>query len=138
MRQRVAVLFGGKSGEHEVSVASARSVMAALDPARWEVVPLAIGRDGSWLDPIATQDGLDGDATCFDGGKALLEAGSVLGALATCEVAFPLVHGKNGEDGTLQGFLEMAGIPYAGPGVAASAIGMDKALMKALFASRQS
>ena len=133
MRQRVAVLFGGKSGEHEVSVASARSVMAALAPARWEVVPLAIGRDGSWLDPIATQDGLDGDATCFDGGKALLEAGSVLGALATCEVAFPLVHGKNGEDGTLQGFLEMAGIPYAGPGVAASAIGMDKALMKALF-----
>ncbi|MCA9854916.1 MAG: D-alanine--D-alanine ligase A, partial [Dehalococcoidia bacterium] len=105
----MAVLFGGKSGEHEVSVASARSVMAALAPARWEVVPLAIGRDGSWLDPIATQDGLDGDATCFDGGKALLEAGSALGALATCEVAFPLVHGKNGEDGTLQGFLEMAG-----------------------------
>lgn len=131
--QAVAVLFGGKSGEHEVSVTSARGVMAALDPARWTVVPLAIADDGNWLDPAETAAGLDAGLARFSGGEPLLRAGSALAALAGCDVVFPLVHGTNGEDGTLQGFLEMAGLPYAGPGVAASAIGMDKAIMKALF-----
>ncbi len=133
MSQRVAVIFGGKSGEHEVSVTSAKSVMRALDRERWEVVPVAISGDGAWLAPEETREGLEADAPRFTGGTPLLHASAALAALAACDVAFPLVHGKNGEDGTLQGFLEMAGLPYAGPGVAASAIGMDKALMKALF-----
>ncbi len=133
-RQRVAVILGGRSGEHEVSVVSARSVINALDPARWEVVPFGISRSGGWLTPGETASALASGAKAFrEGGQQLLRAGSALEALATCDVAFPLVHGTYGEDGTLQGFFETAGIPYAGCGVAASAIGMDKALMKALF-----
>ena len=133
-RQRVAVIFGGRSGEHEVSVVSARSVMAALDRERWEVVPIAITRKGAWLSPAETERGLDnGMATFAGGGDSVLTSTGALAALAACDVAFPLVHGTYGEDGTLQGFLEIAGKPYAGGGVAASAIGMDKALMKALF-----
>jgi D-alanine-D-alanine ligase len=131
--QRVAVLFGGRSGEHEVSIVSARSVMAALNRERWEVVPIAIGRDGGWLSPVETVRALDGGATAFPVGTPMLEATESLAALASADVAFPLVHGTFGEDGTLQGLLEMADLPYAGAGVAASGIGMDKALMKALF-----
>jgi D-alanine-D-alanine ligase len=133
-RQRVAVIFGGRSGEHEVSIVSARSVLAALDPARWEAVPIGISRSGWWMTPTETRAALDAGARAFIGlGHPLLAASDALAALATCDVAFPLVHGPYGEDGTLQGLLEMAGLPYAGPGVAASAIGMDKALMKAIF-----
>jgi D-alanine-D-alanine ligase len=133
-RQRVAVILGGRSGEHEVSIASARSVMAALDPERWEVVPVGISRTGNWLAPKETRALLDGGSRAFvDAGQPVLHAPDALAELASCDVAFPLVHGTNGEDGTLQGFLEIAGIPYAGCGVAASAIGMDKALMKALL-----
>lgn len=133
-RQRVAVIFGGRSAEHEVSIVSARSVMAALDPARWEAVPIGISRSGAWLTPAETRAVLEAGAAAFRKlGRPLLHAGEALAALAACDVAFPLVHGTFGEDGTLQGLLEMAGLPYAGAGVAASAIGMDKALMKALF-----
>lgn len=133
--QRVAVIFGGRSGEHEVSVMSARSVMAALDTSRWEVVPLAITRAGAWLGPKETQAGLEGGLQAFESSERMgvLTSVDALAALAGCDVAFPLVHGTYGEDGTMQGFLEIAGIPYAGAGVSASAIGMDKALMKALF-----
>ncbi|GAB4321133.1 MAG: D-alanine--D-alanine ligase [Dehalococcoidia bacterium] len=132
-RERVAIIFGGRSGEHEVSVRSARSVMAALDASRWEPVPFAIAKDGSWLTPAETQAQLEGGVAAFTGGEPLFRASEALAALAGCDIAFPLVHGTYGEDGTLQGFLEMAAMPYAGAGVAASAIGMDKALMKALF-----
>lgn len=133
-RQRVAVLLGGRSGEHEVSVVSARSVMAALDPERWEVVPIGIAKSGAWLSPGETRAELEAGARAFEGsGTPVLRANEALEALDSCAVAFPLIHGTNGEDGTLQGFLEIAGKPYAGAGVAASAIGMDKALMKALF-----
>lgn len=133
-KQRVAVLLGGRSGEHEVSVTSARSVLTALDRERWDVVPIGIAKSGTWLSPAETQALLDAGARAFEaGGEGVLRSGEALEALAGCDVAFPLVHGTNGEDGTLQGFLEIAGIPYAGAGVAASAIGMDKALMKALF-----
>lgn len=132
--QRVAVILGGRSGEHEVSLASARSVMAALDPLRWEVVPIGISRSGNWLTPQETALALEnGNRALVSDGAPMLSASEALSALASCDVAFPLIHGTNGEDGTLQGFLEIAGIPYAGCGVAASAIGMDKALMKALF-----
>jgi D-alanine-D-alanine ligase len=133
-KQRVAVLLGGRSGEHEVSVTSARSVMAALDPERWDVVPIGISKSGAWLTPAETRAALDAGNRAFESdGAPMLHAPEALAALSTCDVAFPLVHGTYGEDGTLQGFLEIAGIPYAGCGVAASAIGMDKALMKALF-----
>ncbi|MBE0610264.1 MAG: D-alanine--D-alanine ligase A, partial [Dehalococcoidia bacterium] len=133
-RQRAAVLLGGRSGEHEVSVVSARSVMAALDPERWEVVPIGIAKSGAWLSPRETRAVLDSGARAFEGpGTPVLRANEALEALDSCDVVFPLIHGTNGEDGTLQGFLEIAGKPYAGAGVAASAIGMDKALMKALF-----
>lgn len=133
-RQRVAVIFGGRSGEHEVSVVSARSVMAALDMARWEVVPIAIARGGGWLTPDETKAGLEAGQERFtSAGRSFLDQPAALAALGSCDVAFPLVHGTFGEDGTLQGLLEMADLPYAGAGVAASAIGMDKALMKALF-----
>lgn len=133
-RQRVAVIFGGRSGEHEVSVLSARSVLKALDRERWEPVPIVITRSGAWMGAAESLAATDSGRTGFEGEageSVLLSAG--LAALASCDVAFPLVHGTYGEDGTLQGFLEIAGIPYAGCGVAASAIGMDKALMKALF-----
>lgn len=133
-RQRVAVVFGGRSGEHEVSIVSARNVMEALDRSRWEVVPLGITRSGHWMTPAETEEALAaGQRTFATGGAPLLRAAAALEALAGCEAVFPLVHGTNGEDGTLQGFFELAGLPYAGCGVAASAIGMDKALMKALF-----
>jgi D-alanine-D-alanine ligase len=133
-RQRVAVILGGRSGEHEVSVTSARSVIDALDRERWDVVPIGISKSGNWLTPEETQADLDAGNRAFaTNGEPMLHAPAALAALSACDVAFPLVHGTNGEDGTLQGFLELAGIPYAGAGVAASAIGMDKALMKALF-----
>ncbi|MDZ7729326.1 MAG: D-alanine--D-alanine ligase family protein [Dehalococcoidia bacterium] len=131
--QRVAVLFGGRSGEHEVSVVSARSVMDALDRERWEVVPIGLDRHGGWLTPAKTQEALDAGSVALEGGSPMLQAPDALEALAGCDLAFPLIHGTYGEDGTMQGFLEMAGLPYAGAGVAASGIGMDKALMKALF-----
>lgn len=134
-KQRVAVICGGRSGEHEVSVVSARSVMRALDRERWEAVPIVITRSGAWLAPGESRDALESGRAAFEGeiGDSVLRSGEALTALDSCAVAFPLVHGTYGEDGTLQGFLEIAGIPYAGCGVAASAIGMDKALMKALF-----
>ncbi|MCC6381713.1 MAG: D-alanine--D-alanine ligase [Dehalococcoidia bacterium] len=132
-RQRVAVIFGGRSGEHEVSVVSARSVMAALDPERWESVPFGVTRGGAWLTPEETARLLNAGGPSFPGHGTLLTSPAALAALGRCDAAFPLVHGTYGEDGTMQGFLELAGLPYAGAGVAASAIGMDKALMKALF-----
>jgi D-alanine-D-alanine ligase len=133
-RRRVAVIFGGRSGEHEVSVRSARSVVAALDRERWDVTPIGITRGGAWLGPEASAAALEsGRAEVSGGSGGALASGDALAALNGCDIAFPLVHGTFGEDGTLQGFLEIAGLPYAGCGVAASAIGMDKALMKALF-----
>lgn len=132
-KQRLIVLFGGRSGEHEVSVVSARSVIDALDRSRWDVIPLAIARDGGWLSAEETASGLASGATAFPTGTPLLRATKSLSTLADADVVFPLVHGTNGEDGTLQGLLETAGLPYAGAGVAASGIGMDKALMKAIL-----
>jgi D-alanine-D-alanine ligase len=131
-KRSVAVIFGGRSGEHEVSIVSARSVMKALDRDLWEAVPLGITKAGHWLTSAETCAALDGGATAFTGGAPMLQSPALV-ELAGCDAAFPLIHGTFGEDGTIQGFLELAGIPYAGCGVAASAIGMDKALMKALF-----
>jgi D-alanine-D-alanine ligase len=136
---RVAVLFGGRSGEHEVSVNSMLSVVEAMDRARFEPVPIGITKQGAWLTPRETEAVLDDirggrtQSVELASGEGLLARPWALEALGGCAIAFPLVHGTNGEDGTLQGLLELARIPYVGAGVAASAVGMDKELMKRLF-----
>lgn len=130
---RVGVIFGGRSGEHEVSLASAASVMGALEPARYEVVPIGITREGRWVtggDPMGTLRDAAGGAAKPPGGDG---PGSALDKL---DVVFPVLHGPYGEDGTVQGLLELLDLPYVGGGVTASAVGMDKILMKAAFQSR--
>jgi D-alanine-D-alanine ligase len=144
----VAVVFGGRSGEHEVSVMSAKAVLENLDREKYNVMPLYVSRDGQWLPPskahgqLSTEDVKQLQTTGFDAsdGLALVpgvadEPGRWQGQKETLEsidVVFPVIHGTYGEDGTLQGMLEMADIPYVGAGVLASALGMDKSLMKAV------
>ncbi|MXZ62571.1 MAG: D-alanine--D-alanine ligase [Chloroflexi bacterium] len=137
-RTRLGVIFGGRSPEHEVSVVSGRSIMREADPERFEVVPFGITRGGAWLTPQETLRRIDrlqvgeyGDLGDED--EDLLSFPDVLASLATIDVAFPIVHGRSGEDGSLQGLLEVLDIPYVGAGVAASAIGMDKAHMRAVL-----
>ena len=154
---RVGVLFGGQSSEHEVSLASARSVMGALDPNKYEVVPIGITKQGAWLssgDPMRQlKAGIDPDRLprlsssvlapdpSGDGRAELVQlqpsnnGGQALSAQASepIDVIFPVMHGPYGEDGTVQGMLDLAGIPYVGSGVLGSAVGMDKATMKRLF-----
>lgn len=128
-RIRVAVIAGGRSSEHEISLASARSVLTALDPKRYDVVELAIGRDGRWqLSPSDTLSLGDGGAVA--GTLPVPAGGGTMEALGVVDVALPILHGPFGEDGTVQGLLELAGIPYVGAGVAASALCMDKDLFK--------
>jgi D-alanine-D-alanine ligase len=139
MRERltIAVLFGGRSGEHEVSLRSAASVSAVLAE-RHRVWPVLIDRQGQWrLQPEGVARNEGGQPVFMvpspaDRGRLRLLAGGSVAAEP--DVYFPLVHGTFGEDGTLQGLLELAGVPYAGAGVLASAAGMDKAIMKTLFA----
>lgn len=109
-RTRVAVIGGGQNCEHDVSLASAASVAAALDPATYDVVPLTIGRDGTWRDRGMRPIGLSGAAHVLRG----------------CDVVFPVVHGPRGEDGALAALCELAGLPYVGSGVRSGAIAMDK------------
>ncbi|MSQ42427.1 MAG: D-alanine--D-alanine ligase [Dehalococcoidia bacterium] len=139
-RQRLAVICGGRSPEHEVSVTSARGVMREADPERFEVVPFGITRGGAWLTPAETRQRVArveaGETRSLgeERGHGAFTYPAALAALAECDVVFPIVHGTFGEDGTLQGLLEMAELPYVGSGVAASAVGMDKELMRAVFA----
>ena len=138
-RTQLAVICGGRSPEHAVSVVSARSILREADAERFDVVPFGITRGGRWLTPDETRTRLDRvergetDTLGDDEGAGVLGEPQVLAALAQIDVAFPIVHGRMGEDGTLQGFLETAEIPYVGSGVAASAIGMDKEQMRAVF-----
>jgi D-alanine-D-alanine ligase len=148
---RIAVVFGGRSAEHAISCVSAGSVMAALDPERYEVVPVGIATDGRWVlaDPdqrLAITDGelpevVGGTAVSLVGdpagrGLAVLDPGRAMGpALTEVDVVFPVLHGAYGEDGTIQGLLEMAGLPYVGSGVFASAASMDKEFTKKLLAA---
>ena len=144
-RRRVAVLFGGRSAEHEVSCLSARSVIDALDPDRTDVVPIGITRDGRWHrlagpPALPTETGEMPEVTGGNGTEVELaaEAGSreLVGADGSREpidVVFPVLHGPFGEDGTIQGLFELAGVPYVGAGVLGSAIGMDKDVQKQLF-----
>jgi D-alanine-D-alanine ligase len=120
-RFRVAILAGGRSSEHAISLASARSVLESLDPERYEVVTVAIGRDGRW--ELGSGDGSVAETLPVPASNAPATLGSV-------DVVLPILHGPFGEDGTVQGLLELAGIPYVGAGVAASALCMDKDLFK--------
>jgi D-alanine-D-alanine ligase len=115
MKLRVAVLYGGRSGEHEISVRSAKAVMAGMDPEKYEQVPYFIDKKGKWTPrPILPEPEAQPDI----------------------DVVFPVLHGTFGEDGTVQGLLELAGLPYVGAGVLASALSMDKDLMKRVCAER--
>ena len=147
MRKRIAILFGGRSAEHEISVISARSVIDALDPERYEVVPIGVTKQGHWqlmpggppALPPGSREALP-EVTERSGPEVALdqEPGSQTlvaedGSRTPIDVVFPVMHGPHGEDGSIQGFLEMAGVPYVGAGVLASAVGMDKAVQKVLF-----
>ncbi len=120
-RLRVAILAGGRSSEHEISLASGRSVAAALDPERYEIAEVGIGRDGRWA--------LGTGATAAETLPVPYEGGP-LEKLGAVDVVLPILHGPFGEDGTVQGLLELADVPYVGAGVAASALAMDKDLFK--------
>ncbi len=150
---RVGVIFGGRSGEHEVSIRSARAVIESIDRKKYDVLPIAISKDGKWLSPAEAANLLPPSAQSFlpadfaatgKGDVAILGDPSHQGltsfsatrrpaATEKLDVVFPVLHGPFGEDGTVQGLLEMANIPYVGCGVLASACGMDKVAMKLLF-----
>ena len=131
-RVRVAVLLGGRSSEHEISIASGRSVLAALDPARYDPVTVEIGRDGRWELAEAQQAALPlGTGTGLP-----IPTNDPGSPLSDVDVVLPILHGPFGEDGTVQGLLELAGVPYVGAGVAASAVCMDKDLAKAVLRAR--
>jgi len=146
-KRRVAVLFGGRSAEHEISCVSARAVIDALDPQTTEVVPIGITRDGSWhllpgppalpgetgrMTEIVAAAGAAVELAVESGSSELVAAD---GSRQHIDVVFPVLHGPRGEDGAVQGMLELAGVPYVGAGVLGSAIGMDKAVQKSLFAA---
>jgi D-alanine-D-alanine ligase len=120
-KRRVAVLAGGRSSEHEISLASARSVLESLDPDSYDVVTVAIGRDGRW--ELGSGDGSVAETLPVPAANAPATLGAV-------DVVLPILHGPFGEDGTVQGLLELAGVAYVGAGVAASALCMDKDLFK--------
>ncbi|MFI6045489.1 D-alanine--D-alanine ligase family protein [Nocardia sp. NPDC051321] len=150
-RIRVAVVFGGRSNEHAVSCVSAGSVLPNLDPEKYDVVPIGISTEGAWVladSNIAalgfrdrTLPSVDGTGTALTmtagpgGSGALVALDDPGAALGSVDVVFPLLHGPFGEDGTLQGMLELAGVPYVGAGVLASAAGMDKEFTKKLLAA---
>lgn len=139
---RVAVVYGGLSAEHEVSVVSARCVLEAIDRDKYEVVPVAITKTGRWILPERSALELNASAGSLpavaDEGTivSLQDTGGSAPSLSDVDVVFPVLHGPYGEDGTIQGLLELAGIPYVGAGVLASAIGIDKEVQKRLFEAR--
>lgn len=128
---RVALIFGGASDEHDVSVSSARSVYEAIDKSRYTVLPIAIDRKGHWLDASASLALLEGKEVIQQRYQKRPNVGSPL--LDEADVAFPLLHGPHGEDGTVQGYFELLGIPYVGSGVLASSVSMDKSMMREVF-----
>jgi D-alanine-D-alanine ligase len=144
---RIMVIFGGRSGEHEVSLASARAVVETLrESGRYEVLPVGITREGRWISSGDSMRELESCARKLAGSYPTSSSSSVAEQLAApvseklpvgldaADVVFPVLHGPFGEDGTIQGMLEIAGVPYVGSGVLASAAGMDKVTMKKIFA----
>jgi len=150
---RIALLFGGRSGEHAISAATAAGVLKAIDREKYDVIPVGITRDGRWVvasdDPAMWELRSDRlpEVTASSGSEVVLaassdgpqlqvlEAGSVPAVLSQVDVVFPVLHGPFGEDGTVQGLLELADVRYVGSGVLASAVGMDKHYMKLVFAA---
>jgi D-alanine-D-alanine ligase len=148
---RVGILFGGRSGEHEVSLLSAASILNAIDRTKYEVIPIGITKQGQWLAPTEAQHLLTGDtkpAPVLPKSKSVDLTASADPTLQTTalaqqngslaqalDVIFPVLHGTFGEDGTIQGLFELADIAYVGSGVLGSATGMDKSAMKQLFAA---
>jgi D-alanine-D-alanine ligase len=139
---RVGLLFGGRSVEHEVSITSATSILGALDPARYEITLVAVDHDGRWhLGPAslplpAALQGEEVHLPAFPGEQTIVSSGTPVGDSGReLDVVFPVIHGRGGEDGSLQGLLELAGIPYVGSGVLGSAIQMDKEVAKRLLAA---
>ncbi len=142
---KVGVIFGGRSGEHEVSLRSAESVINALDQSKYEVIPIAITKQGKWLAsskatnllPSAVIETADQHVAIFGDptkrGLARFTEENATGERDRIDVVIPVLHGTYGEDGAIQGLLEMADVPYVGCGVLASAAGMDKVVMKRLF-----
>jgi D-alanine-D-alanine ligase len=141
-RLRIGVLFGGRSGEHEVSLASAASVIRALDPEKYEAVPIGISKEGRWLAGRGAQELLAD--VLKSGDRVILPSDPTAATLVPLvpvagrpsimvDVIFPALHGTFGEDGTVQGLMELAGLPYVGAGVLASAVGLDKDVQKRLF-----
>jgi D-alanine-D-alanine ligase len=128
-RVRVAVLLGGRSSEHDISLASARSVLDALDPERYDTVTVEIGRDGRWELGSGENSGSAAETLPVPTAKVPATLGEV-------DVVFPVLHGPFGEDGTVQGLLELAGVPYVGAGVLGSALAMDKDVFKAVMRDR--
>jgi D-alanine-D-alanine ligase len=154
---RVGIIYGGRSGEHEVSLASAAAVFQNLDPARYEALPIRIEKDGRWVLPpqtptlVSAADVIEAARTtareplrethlvAHPGGDTLMtidrpSTGAIVSGFAL-DVVFPVLHGPYGEDGTVQGLLELANVPYVGAGVLASAVAMDKAAAKLVFAA---
>jgi D-alanine-D-alanine ligase len=128
---RTVLIFGGLSAEHEVSILSARSVAEAASKKRLEIIPLCMARDGRFVAPARSARILDGSERSDQGDPSFSFETWVQAQKP--DIAFPLIHGTGGEDGTLQGYLETIGLPYVGSGIAASAIGMDKGHMKSIF-----
>lgn len=151
MKKTIGIVFGGRSGEHEISIRSAKAVFPLLDPSKYFAIPIAISADGKWLNPYEsagllgdaisaefvgefeeykeTTVGLIGDSTR----KGLIVERGTNSEILKIDVFFPILHGTYGEDGTIQGLFEMADIAYVGCGVTASSCGMDKTVMKSLF-----
>jgi D-alanine-D-alanine ligase len=136
---RVGVIYGGRSGEHEVSVASAASIFKHLDPQRYEAIPIRIEKDGGWVLAGAAPQAISAAEVLQQGTSRALQRVEPTAAIAggSIDVVFPVLHGPYGEDGTVQGLLELANVPYVGCGVLGSAVGMDKAVMKMVFAARK-
>lgn len=148
-RLRIAILCGGRSGEHEISLLSARSVINALNPKRYETTVVGIGKDGRWQMQVPQALAEQSDPSAIhlhpNGAPVLIPSGPGVGGLivldedagtySVCpvDVVFPVLHGPFGEDGTVQGLLELSGIPYIGAGTLGSAVGMDKDVMKRLL-----
>lgn len=133
MTTRTALIFGGRSPEHDVSILSARSVAAAAPAPRIEIVPMCVARDGLFVEPHRSAAILDGKANADSGDRAF--SFETWWRAGNADIVFPLIHGRGGEDGVLQGYLENLAAPYVGSGVAASAVAMDKAHMKHAFAA---
>ena len=151
-KKNIGVVFGGRSGEHEISIRSATTVLREIDREKYDVIPIAIDKQGKWLNPGESLKYLPGDVRKLDfpaldsfdeSDVALLGDTSYQGLTRLAargekrsvklDAVFPVLHGTFGEDGTIQGLFEMCGIPYLGCGVLASSCGMDKVVMKTLF-----